>query len=53
MNSNTFQDNPSTTDDGGLSYKFGAWPTPTPPCGRSIEHNKYVIDLGVKLDRPR
>jgi L-rhamnose isomerase/sugar isomerase len=24
MNSNTFQDNPSTTDDGAVSYKFGS-----------------------------
>ena len=50
MNSNTFQDNPSTTDDGKLSYKFGSLANADPAVREvAIEHNKYVIDLGVKL----
>ena len=34
MNSNTFQDNPSTTRDGAISYKFGSLATPTPCASR-------------------
>ena len=50
MNSNTFQDNPSTTDDGKLSYKFGSLANADPAVREvAVEHNKYVIDLGVKL----
>ena len=50
MNSNTFQDNPSTTDDGRLTYKFGSLANTDPAVRRvAVEHNKYVIDLGVSL----
>jgi L-rhamnose isomerase / sugar isomerase len=50
MNSNTFQDNPSTTDDGKLSYKFGSLANSDPAVREvAVEHNRYVIDLGVLL----
>ncbi|HKA82932.1 MAG TPA: hypothetical protein VKD21_03680 [Acidimicrobiales bacterium] len=50
MNSNTFQDNPSTTDDGGVSYKFGSLANVDEAVRRAaIEHNHYVTDLGVEL----
>ena len=50
MNSNTFQDNPSTTDDGKLTYKFGSLANADPAVREvAVEHNKYVIDLGVRL----
>ncbi len=50
MNSNTFQDNPSTTDDGRISYKFGSLAHSEPQVREiAVEHNKYVIDLGVAL----
>jgi L-rhamnose isomerase/sugar isomerase len=50
MNSNTFQDNPSTTDYGKLSYKFGSLANSDPAVREvAVEHNKYVIDLGVLL----
>jgi L-rhamnose isomerase/sugar isomerase len=50
MNSNTFQDNPSTTDDGSLTYKFGSLANSEKAVREvAIEHNKAVIDLGVKL----
>jgi L-rhamnose isomerase/sugar isomerase len=50
MNSNTFQDNPSTTDDGKLSYKFGSLANSDPAVREAaVEHNRYVIDLGVQL----
>ncbi len=50
MNSNTFQDNPSTTRDGAVSYKFGSLANVEPGARRAaIEHNHYVIDLGVEL----
>jgi L-rhamnose isomerase / sugar isomerase len=50
MNSNTFQDNPSTTDDGKLSYKFGSLANADPAVREvAVEHKKYVIDLGVRL----
>lgn len=50
MNSNTFQDNASTTTDGKISYKFGSL-AHTDPAVReaAVDHNKYVIDLGVEL----
>jgi L-rhamnose isomerase/sugar isomerase len=50
MNSNTFQDNPSTTRDGAISYKFGSL-CHTDPAVREValEHNRAVIDLGVQL----
>lgn len=50
MNSNTFQDNPSTTDGGRLSYKFGSLANSDPAVRQvAIDHNRYVIDLGVAL----
>lgn len=50
MNSNTFQDNPSTTDGGRLSYKFGSLANSDKAVREvAIEHNRDVIDLGVKL----
>jgi L-rhamnose isomerase/sugar isomerase len=50
MNSNTFQDNPSTTDEGKLTYKFGSLANAEPAVRQAaIEHNHYVIDLGVRL----
>jgi L-rhamnose isomerase/sugar isomerase len=50
MNSNTFQDNPSTTDDSRLSYKFGSLANSDKAVrDLAIEHNKEVIDLGVDL----
>lgn len=50
MNSNTFQDNPSTTDDGRLSYKFGSLANSDKAVRDvAIEHNRQVIDLGVAL----
>jgi L-rhamnose isomerase / sugar isomerase len=50
MNSNTFQDNPSTTNDGAVSYKFGSFcSTDTGVQRAAIEHNKYVIELGMAL----
>ncbi|MGH2636332.1 MAG: sugar isomerase [Actinomycetota bacterium] len=50
MNSNTFQDNPSTTGDGKVSYKFGSLANVEPAAREAaIEHNCAVIDLGVRL----
>jgi L-rhamnose isomerase / sugar isomerase len=50
MNSNTFQDNPSTTRDGAVSYKFGSLANVDEGARRAaIEHNHYVVDLGVEL----
>jgi L-rhamnose isomerase / sugar isomerase len=50
MNSNTFQDNPSTTGNGAVSYKFGSLANVDEGARRAaIEHNHYVIDLGVAL----
>lgn len=50
MNSNTFQDNPSTTDDGRLTYKFGSLANSDKAVREvAIEHNHEVIDLGVAL----
>ena len=50
MNSNTFQDNPSTTNDGQVSYKFGSLANADPATRQAaVEHNLYVIDLGVRL----
>jgi L-rhamnose isomerase/sugar isomerase len=51
MNSNTFQDNPSTTHDGKVSYKFGSLANIDPGVREAaIEHNVYVIELGVQLE---
>jgi L-rhamnose isomerase/sugar isomerase len=50
MNSNTFQDNPSTTDDGTISYKFGSLAAADPDVRKvAIEHNCQVIELGRLL----
>lgn len=50
MNSNTFQDNPSTTADGALTYKFGSLANSEKAVREvAVEHNKYCIDLGVTL----
>ena len=50
MNSNTFQDNPSTTAGGTFSYKFGSLANSDPAVRTAaLEHNRYVIDLGVRL----
>jgi L-rhamnose isomerase/sugar isomerase len=50
MNSNTFQDNPSTTRDGAVSYKFGSLANVDEGARRAaIEHNHYVVDLGLEL----
>ncbi|MBA2608232.1 MAG: sugar isomerase, partial [Actinobacteria bacterium] len=50
MNSNTFQDNPSTTDNGRVSYKFGSLANVDDGARKAaLEHNLAVIDLGVKL----
>ena len=50
MNSNTFQDNPSTTADGTLTYKFGSLANSDPAVRQvAVEHNRYVIDLGIRL----
>lgn len=50
MNSNTFQDNPSTTRDGALTYKFGSLANSQAAVREvAVQHNIEVIDLGVKL----
>jgi L-rhamnose isomerase/sugar isomerase len=50
MNSNTFQDNPSTTDNGAVTYKFGSLANSDKAVREvAIEHNKAVIDLGIVL----
>jgi L-rhamnose isomerase/sugar isomerase len=50
MNSNTFQDNPSTTGDGAVSYKFGSFAHTDPDVRKqAIAHNLAVVDLGVQL----
>jgi L-rhamnose isomerase / sugar isomerase len=50
MNSNTFQDNPATTGDGAVSYKFGSFANVDADVRkRALEHNRAVIELGVQL----
>jgi L-rhamnose isomerase/sugar isomerase len=50
MNSNTFQDHPSTTGDGEVSYKFGSLANSDPDVRkRALEHNRAVVDLGAQL----
>ncbi len=50
MNSNTFQDNPSTTNDGEISYKFGSLAHADASVRKlAVEHSRAVIDLGVAL----
>ena len=54
MNSNTFQDNPSTTAGGTLSYKFGSLANSDPAVRQAaVDHNRYVIDLGSNSGRRR
>ena len=50
MNSNTFQDNPSTTGDGAISYKFGSprQRRPRRAQARRSSTTCDVIDLGVR-----
>jgi L-rhamnose isomerase / sugar isomerase len=51
MNSNTFQDNPSTTRDGSLSYKFGSMAAASDAVREeAVAHNLRVVELGVQLD---
>jgi L-rhamnose isomerase/sugar isomerase len=50
MNSNTFQDNPSTTGDGAGTYKYGSFANADPDVRKlALEHNRYCVDLGVQL----
>jgi L-rhamnose isomerase/sugar isomerase len=50
MNSNTFQDNPSTTRDGAISYKFGSLcHTDAAVREAAVEHNHHCIELGEAL----
>lgn len=50
MNSNTFQDNPPTTNDGAISFKFGSLcHTDAAVREAAVAHNRYCIDLGVRL----
>ena len=50
MNSNTFQDNPSTTAGGAVSYKYGSLANVDDRVRRAaVDHNHEVIDLGVIL----
>jgi L-rhamnose isomerase/sugar isomerase len=50
MNSNTFQDNPTTTREGAISYKFGSLcHTDAAVRDAAVEHNHYCIDLGLRL----
>jgi L-rhamnose isomerase/sugar isomerase len=50
MNSNTFQDNPTTTNDGEISYKYGSLAHSDARVREiAVQHNKEVIDLGVAL----
>lgn len=50
MNSNTFQDNPQTTEGGRITYKFGSLANIDVGARQAaIEHNHRVIDLGVEL----
>lgn len=50
MNSNTFQDNPSTTRNGDISYKFGSLSSASPAVrSAAVDHNLEVIALGHQL----
>ncbi len=50
VNSNTFQDDPRTTRDGEISYKFGSMAHTDPTVrAAALEHNYHVVDLGVEL----
>jgi L-rhamnose isomerase / sugar isomerase len=50
MNSNTFQDNPETTGDGSVSFKFGSLAHADATVRKlAVEHNRQVIELGTEL----
>jgi L-rhamnose isomerase/sugar isomerase len=50
MNSNTFQDNPSTTRDGEITYKFGSMAAADDAVREAaVEHNLQVVSLGRQL----
>ena len=50
MNSNTFQDNPSTTGDGAISYKFGSFASVDPGVRKlAVAHTTAVVELGREL----
>jgi L-rhamnose isomerase / sugar isomerase len=50
MNSNTFQDNPSTTDDGSVSFKFGSMAAASEAVrDAAVDHNLRVVELGAQL----
>jgi L-rhamnose isomerase/sugar isomerase len=50
MNSNTFEDNPSTTREGEISYKFGSMCHTDPRVRQlAVEHNKVVVEMGIAL----
>ena len=50
MNSNTFQDEPSTTRNGEISYKFGSMCASSSEVrAAAIEHNLEVIAIGEAL----
>lgn len=50
MNSNTFQDNPSTTDGARVSFKYGSLCNVDKEVRRAaIDHNRHVIEIGKQL----
>jgi L-rhamnose isomerase/sugar isomerase len=50
MNSNTFQDNPSTTGNHAISYKFGSMAHADPTVRKhAVDHNLACIELGERL----
>jgi L-rhamnose isomerase/sugar isomerase len=50
MNSNTFQDNPQTTGDGAVSYKYGSFANTDSGVRKyALEHNAHCIELGIAL----
>ncbi|MCD9622409.1 TIM barrel protein [Rhabdothermincola salaria] len=50
MNSNTFQDNPSTTREGAITYKYGSMSASSESVrAAAVEHNLEVIALGDAL----
>ena len=50
MNSNTFQDNPQTTRDGAVTYKYGSFANTSAAVREAaVEHNVRCIELGEQL----
>jgi len=50
MNSNTFQDHPSTTDAGRITYKYGSMCASSAAVREAaVEHNLDVIAIGAEL----